>query len=93
MDSKKRRELEDLMDSALKHEDNLQHDENEEPTTYVNSKDIESLEHEDDLQDDENKDPVTFAEDWKSKLIFMPSKGSQMTSIFYDYFLLHHASP
>ena len=49
--NKKEREqdVEDAMDSALKHEDELQHDENEEPITYVNSKDIESLEHEDDL--------------------------------------------
>jgi hypothetical protein len=60
MDSKKKKELEDLMDSALKHEDDLQHDENEDPVTYVNSKEVESIEH---VNHDENEDPVTFAKE------------------------------
>ncbi|HSG83443.1 MAG: hypothetical protein ACE5RS_04645 [Nitrosopumilus sp.] len=63
MDSKKKKELEDLMDSALKHEDDLQHDENEDPVTYVNSKEVESIEHEEHVNHDENEDPVTFAKE------------------------------
>ena len=68
MDKKKReKDVEDAINNSLKYEESLQHDENKEPTTYVNSQDIESLEHEDDLQDDKNKDPVTFAEESDDK--------------------------
>jgi hypothetical protein len=43
-------------------EENLQHDENEEPITFVNKKQVKSIEHEDHVQHDENEDPRTFAE-------------------------------
>ena len=42
MDSKKKKELEDFMNDVLKHEDNLQHDEHEDPLTFVDESDNEN---------------------------------------------------
>ncbi|MEK9682551.1 MAG: hypothetical protein VW081_06670 [Nitrosopumilus sp.] len=51
------------IDDALKHEKNLQHDENEEPVTYVDLDDAKSMEHEEHVKHDENEEPVTFADE------------------------------
>ena len=59
----KKEKMQKDIEDALKHEDNLQHDENEEPITYVDSKDVESLEHKDHVEHDENEEPVTFAKE------------------------------
>ncbi|MBA4453720.1 MAG: hypothetical protein H2B05_02075 [Nitrosopumilaceae archaeon] len=56
------KEVQKAINDALKHEENLQHDENEEPITFVNKKQVKSIEHEDHVQHDENEDPRTFAE-------------------------------
>ena len=63
--NKKEREqdVEDAMDSALKHEENLQHDENEKPITYVTPEEIENSNHEEHVEQDENEDPITFAKE------------------------------
>ena len=58
--SKKERTQKDIED-ALKYEKNLQHDDNEEPVTYVTAEDIENSNHEERVSRDKNKDPVTFA--------------------------------
>ena len=39
MNSKKEKELEHLIEDALKHEENLQHDQNEEPVTFAKKTD------------------------------------------------------
>ena len=39
MDSKKEKETENLIEDALKHEENLQHDQNEEPVTFAKKTD------------------------------------------------------
>ena len=61
---KKEREkdVEKAINDALKHEENLQHDENEKPITFVNKKQAKSIEHEDHVMQDENEEPRTFAE-------------------------------
>ena len=56
------KDVENVINKALKHEENLQHDENERPVTYVNKKQVKLLEHEDHVLHDENEDPKTFAE-------------------------------
>ncbi|MFZ8908177.1 MAG: hypothetical protein ACO2Y5_08825 [Nitrosopumilaceae archaeon] len=56
------KEVEKAINEALKHEENLQHDENEKPVTFVNKKQVKSIEHEDNVLHDENEDPKTFAE-------------------------------
>ena len=38
------------------------HDENQEPVTYVNEKEVESIEHEEHVEHDDNDEPVTFIE-------------------------------
>ena len=62
--NKKEREkdVENAINDALKHEENLQHDENEKPVTFVNKKQVKSIEREDHVLHDENEDPRTFAE-------------------------------
>ena len=45
----------------------LQHGDNEDPITYVNSKDAEDILHEDDLEHDENEEPVTFVDEIENK--------------------------
>lgn len=42
MDSKKKKELEDLIDNALKHEDDLQHDGNKDPVAFIDESDDEN---------------------------------------------------
>ena len=59
----KKEKMQKDIDDALKHEENLQHDENEEPVTYVNEKEAESMEHQEHVEHDENEDPVTFTDD------------------------------
>lgn len=59
----KQEKIESILDNSLEHEENLQHDENEEPKTFVNTEEIESLEHEDDVLHDKNEEPVTFAKE------------------------------
>ena len=56
-------DLKNIIDDALKHEENLQHDENEEPITFVNKKQVKSIEHEDHVLNDENEELTIFAED------------------------------
>lgn len=60
--NKKEKMHKDIED-ALKHEDNLQHDENEDPMTYVTTKAAKLLKHEDDVIHDKNDDPITFTEE------------------------------
>ena len=60
--NKKERMQKDIED-ALKHEESLQHDDNENPITYVNSEDIENSNHEEHVEHDENEEPVTFVEE------------------------------
>ncbi len=62
--NKKEREkdVENAINDALKHEENLQHDENEKPVTFVNKKQVKSIEHEDYVLNDENEDPKISAE-------------------------------
>ncbi|HUT06436.1 MAG TPA: hypothetical protein VMW74_07095 [Nitrosopumilaceae archaeon] len=63
MNKKEReRDVENAINEALKHEENLQHYENEDPVTFVNKKQVKSLEHKDHVLHDENEDPRTFAE-------------------------------
>ncbi|NQV39661.1 MAG: hypothetical protein HQ505_03870 [Nitrosopumilus sp.] len=57
------KDAENAINDALKHEENVQHDENEEPIAFVNKKQIKSLEHDDLAQHDENDEPVTFTDD------------------------------
>ena len=59
--NKKKRDVEKAINEALKHEDDLQHDKNPEPTTFVNDEDANSIKHEDEIELDENDEPVTFA--------------------------------
>lgn len=51
------------IEDALKHEEDLQHDENKDPVTYVTSEDIENSNHEERVEHDENVDPITFSDD------------------------------
>ena len=51
------------IDDALEHEENTQHDENEDPVTYVTSEDIENSNHDEHVNHDENEDPVTFTDE------------------------------
>lgn len=44
MISKKEKETEKLIEDALKHEENLQHDQNEEPVTFAKKTDTKKLE-------------------------------------------------
>lgn len=44
MTSKKEKETEKLIEEALKHEENLQHDHNEEPITFAKKTDNKKLE-------------------------------------------------
>ena len=62
--NKKEREkdVENAINDALKHEENLQHDENEKPVTFVNKKQVKSIEHEDHVLNDGNEDPKISAE-------------------------------
>lgn len=60
--NKKEKAQKDI-EAALNHEDHLQHDDNEDPVTYVNSNDVKSIDHEDDLEHDDNEEPVTFVEE------------------------------
>ena len=55
------------IEDALNHEKNLQHDNNEDPITYVNSKDTDSINHEDELENDENENPITFVEETENE--------------------------
>ena len=57
--NKKEREkdVENGINDTLKHEENLQHDENEDPVTFVNKKQVKSIESEDHVLNNENKDP------------------------------------
>ena len=59
----KKEEIQKDIEDALNHEEHLQHDDNEEPVTYVNPKDAESVHHKDELEHDENEEPVTFVEE------------------------------
>ncbi len=59
----KQEKIESILNDSLEHEDAIQHDENEEPVTYVDEKEINLLEHEDAIQHDENDDPVTFVDE------------------------------
>ena len=43
MDSKKEKETKKLIEDALKHEENLQHDQNEEPVTFAKKTDNRKL--------------------------------------------------
>lgn len=65
MKGKKERDLENSINKTLKHEENVQHDKNDEPVTYLNEKDIKSLKHKDAVKKDENDEPVTFTEQVK----------------------------
>ena len=51
------KDVENTINAALKHEENLQHDENEDPVTFVNKKQVKSIESEDHVLHDENEDP------------------------------------
>jgi len=62
MNKKLKKDVENAINDALTHEENLQHDENEEPITFVNKKQVESIEYEDHVLKDENEDPKTFAD-------------------------------
>lgn len=62
LDEKKKKMKKDI-DDALRHEDAVLHDENQEPVTYVNDEDVKSIEHQDQLEHDENEEPVTFGND------------------------------
>ena len=62
----KKEKMQKDIEDALKHEENIQHDENEEPVTYVNEDDVKSIEHEEHVEHDENEDPVTFTDDSES---------------------------
>jgi hypothetical protein len=59
---KRKKDVKEAINEALKHEENLQHDENERPITFVNKKQVKSIEHEDHVLNDENEDPKTFAD-------------------------------
>ena len=61
--NKKEKAQKDIED-ALNHEEHLQHDDNEDPITYVNSKYIESI----NLEHDDNEDPVTFGEETENEV-------------------------
>lgn len=64
MNKKQRqKDVQDAVEKALKHEENLQHDENDEPITFVDEQQAESLEHEDDVLHDENKEHVIFTDE------------------------------
>ena len=56
------KDVENAINDALKHEENLQHDENEKPVTFVNKKQAKSIEHKDRILNDKNENPKTFAE-------------------------------
>ena len=56
----KKKKMKKDIDDALRHEDAVLHDENEEPITYVNKCDAKSIEHQEQLEHDENEEPVTF---------------------------------
>ena len=56
----KKKKMKKAIDDALRHEDTILHDENEEPVTYVNAEDEKSIEHQDQLEHDKNEEPVTF---------------------------------
>ena len=51
------KDVENTINVALKHEENLQHDENEDPVTFVNKKQVKSIESEDHVLNDENEGP------------------------------------
>ena len=44
MNSKKEKEIEHLIEGALKHEESIQHDQNEEPITFAKKTDDEKQE-------------------------------------------------
>ena len=59
----KKEKVDSILNDSLEHEDDISHDENEEPIMFVDEKKIESLEHEDDVSHDKNEEPVTFVEE------------------------------
>ncbi|WP_428325653.1 hypothetical protein [Nitrosopumilus sp.] len=62
----KKEKMQKDIEDALKHEENTQHNDNEEPVTYVSLDDVKSIEHAENVENDKNKDPVTFAEETKN---------------------------
>lgn len=58
----RKKDVENAINDALKHEENLQHDENEKHVTFVNKKQAKSIEHKDRILNDKNENPKTFAE-------------------------------
>ena len=58
----RKKDVENVINDALKYEENLQHDENEKPATFVNKKQAKSIEHKDRVLNDKNENPKTFAE-------------------------------
>ncbi|RMW40188.1 MAG: hypothetical protein EA446_00370 [Nitrosopumilus sp.] len=56
----KRKKMKKDIEYALRKEDKILHDENEEPVTYVDEEDVKSIEHQEHVEHDENEEPVTF---------------------------------
>ncbi|MBC8251596.1 MAG: hypothetical protein H8E89_08425 [Candidatus Nitrosopelagicus sp.] len=56
------KQIENILNDSIEREDDVLHDENQEPVTYVNEKEVESIEHEEHVEHDDNDEPVTFIE-------------------------------
>lgn len=59
----KKEKMQKDIEDALKDEEKLQQDRNEEPITYVSEDEIDSSIREENLKHDRDEDPVTFVEE------------------------------